>query len=180
MHFIEQQFIRLKMKTTLLIFLSLALLNDTVIGQPIPETKVLITDLINNYGHSAYKIYGTYADKVAPGDLRPYFDVDTHELSRILITERCSNTAPICVTNFFDLKGIETIAIVKEGNFLIIKLKVFSEYLSVHEERIIEEKITKNDTVLIFFGPESKEQAERLKKAFIHLSKSYGGQPRDI
>jgi hypothetical protein len=71
--------------------------NKTAFGQVTSEAKLHVTDLINNYGSSDYKIYATYGDKISPGDLKRHFDINGKDLSRILIIERCSNSVALCI-----------------------------------------------------------------------------------
>jgi hypothetical protein len=70
-------------------------------------------------------------------------------------------------------------AFVRDGDYLAIKLRILFEYLSVEQQRILnDDKTVQTNEVLIYFGRESSEQADKLKKSLELLSKQYGGKPR--
>jgi hypothetical protein len=113
-------------------------------------------------------------------DVKKFFDINGQDLSRILVVEYCNNKISSCSTNFFDLKGIESIALVKEGDFLIIRINMLLGYLSVREFVFMGTELKENRTVELNVSYDNKEYAEKLKKTLLSLSRSFGGEPRDL
>ncbi|MFY0653892.1 MAG: hypothetical protein JXQ96_17765 [Cyclobacteriaceae bacterium] len=167
------------MKNLLFTVLALSCASISV-AQSKAEVKSYIEDLITNYQSEDYNYdvgYGNlfpdeFLDEFVPGYLG--------ELEALFIMERCNTNFNVCRRNFFDLKGVKRILIKDEQRYLTLRFTMkpgfaSKEYVSTIDGWELEESSTFPPMILL--SPNSVEQAKKLRKAFIYLSKQLGGNP---
>ncbi|WP_146899746.1 hypothetical protein [Adhaeribacter aerolatus] len=160
-------------------------------AQTINETKEYIIDKVKVNPLKSYKTDAVFGDKILPHVVNIYAgeELKKDEQERIFIIEATllHQGKPILVLlSAFDVKGINSVTVAsqknnngREFNYLAINIKndFLNKTITPKEGGQYETQPNNNNGIVEIPVNLTKEGYDSLRKAFLHLCKSYGGSP---